>query len=361
MQETPKGKQKKIAIVMGCHRSGTSLIAAALKHFGAYLGKNLRSASEENEKGFFENVHIVDFNDRLLEFLNGRWDNPFFDGQQALSIIDEETLGPWQDEAEALFRDTFGDEDFCAIKDPRMCQLLPFWQRVLKKCDYHDEMIYYVHIARHPVEVAHSQRKRKQTNPVFYAMGDTTLETVALWFSLSIQALRDINSDNNCFFIYDDFLKYPRDQLGRFLDYLEIEKEQDRITTFVEEYIDKTLRHHEVASRDLQLLETYFPASIQLYKAQQALAGKKAFTRTDTYNFVDLWNKPEVNRDFNEAAYPFVSRVTHERHRSFLSTEILAKAEERLRRENDQMKERLTELDRQASHLSSKYLSLIHI
>lgn len=339
---------------MGCHRSGTSLIAAALQHFGAYLGANLRNGSEENEKGFFENVDIVHFNDRLLEFLNGRWDNPLFDGQQSLAKISEEQLNPWIDEAEALFHDTFGEEIFCAIKDPRMCQLLPFWQSVLKKCGYQDEMVYYVHISRHPIEVAYSQLRRKQSNPIFYALGDTVLETVALWFSLNIQALRNVNTNNNIFFIYEDLLKYSRGQLARFLEFLKIDEAMDSIKAFSKDFIDNKLRHHKVEATDIEMMKTCFPAALQLFQEQQVLASKKYFTPADTNSLVKLCNKREVRRDFAQAVYPFVSRVTHERHRSFLETEILSQTEERLHLENNQIKERLGKLDRKTSDFCSQ-------
>ena len=342
MQTKFTKKQKKIAIVMGCHRTGTSLIAATLKHFGAYLGVNLHGASEENEKGFFENIEIINFNDHLLEFLNGCWDNPLFDGRQSLATISEKKLEPWFGEAEKIFRETFGNEDFCAIKDPRMCQLLPFWQQVLQRCGYRDEMIYYVHISRHPIEVAYSQRKRKQANPVFYAMGDSILETVALWFSLNIQALRYINSDNNIFFIYDNLLKYPHEQLERFLNFFKIQTEKNRIAAFSNEFIDNSLRHHGIDVESITMLETCFPAAIQLFKGQQVLASKNTFARTDAHSLIEIWNQPETQKHFTEAIYPFLSRIIHERHKSFLQTEIMGKTEELLHHENSKLKNDLS-------------------
>ena len=50
---------KKAIIVLGAHRSATSLFTAGLESLGAYLGIKTNYKSEENPKGFFENEEIT--------------------------------------------------------------------------------------------------------------------------------------------------------------------------------------------------------------------------------------------------------------------------------------------------------------
>ena len=69
---------KKLIIVLGAHRSGTSLCAAAISCLGADACLGEYYANEENQKGFYEHPDIVEFNDRLLAHLGGSWDNPLF-------------------------------------------------------------------------------------------------------------------------------------------------------------------------------------------------------------------------------------------------------------------------------------------
>ena len=55
MQNKSDFMNKKLVIVLGPHRSGTSLLTAAVESLGAYLGIEDQNVSDENPKGFFEN------------------------------------------------------------------------------------------------------------------------------------------------------------------------------------------------------------------------------------------------------------------------------------------------------------------
>jgi O-antigen biosynthesis protein len=70
--------QRKLIVVLGPHRSGTSLCTAALESLGAQLCLPEYYTNEENPRGFFEHPDIVHFNDRLLTYLGGAWDNALF-------------------------------------------------------------------------------------------------------------------------------------------------------------------------------------------------------------------------------------------------------------------------------------------
>ena len=56
--------KKEIIIVLGMHRSGTSLIAGVLHEMGVNMGSNLMKADEYNPKGYFEDIEIYKFNSR---------------------------------------------------------------------------------------------------------------------------------------------------------------------------------------------------------------------------------------------------------------------------------------------------------
>ena len=49
------------------HRSGTSLVAKCFEVFGYGLGETLMAASDDNPKGFFEDLDVVELNDALLQ------------------------------------------------------------------------------------------------------------------------------------------------------------------------------------------------------------------------------------------------------------------------------------------------------
>ena len=61
---------KSIFIVTGMHRSGTSMIARSLKVLGLDYGTNLLSAEKNNnDLGFYEDIDVLIFNEKLLGHL----------------------------------------------------------------------------------------------------------------------------------------------------------------------------------------------------------------------------------------------------------------------------------------------------
>jgi hypothetical protein len=70
MPETP------IFVVLGIHRAGTSALTRGLNILGVRLGERLLPAvPDNNETGFWEDIDIFDFNERLLQALGCRWDS----------------------------------------------------------------------------------------------------------------------------------------------------------------------------------------------------------------------------------------------------------------------------------------------
>ena len=68
------------------HRSGTSLVAKSFEVFGYGLGETLMAPSDDNPKGFFEDLDVVELNDGLLQKNGSTWDAPVFVGQQPLDL-----------------------------------------------------------------------------------------------------------------------------------------------------------------------------------------------------------------------------------------------------------------------------------
>ena len=65
---------KRVAVVLGMHRSGTSAVARALKAVGVSLGDTLIPPSiGVNDRGFWEDAEINALNIELLEALGHDW------------------------------------------------------------------------------------------------------------------------------------------------------------------------------------------------------------------------------------------------------------------------------------------------
>jgi len=68
---------KQAILIIGPHRSGTSAVAGAIQRLTrANYGSLLMQAQHDNVKGFFENEHIVQLNNDLLDFLHRSWKDP---------------------------------------------------------------------------------------------------------------------------------------------------------------------------------------------------------------------------------------------------------------------------------------------
>ena len=63
-------------VVLGMHRSGTSLTAGGLEKIGIDMGDNQLGANQWNPLGHFENVDFVGLNDRILNTAGGNWLDP---------------------------------------------------------------------------------------------------------------------------------------------------------------------------------------------------------------------------------------------------------------------------------------------
>lgn len=142
-------KLPKIILVLGMHRSGTSLITHLIAKMGINLGDDLMEANEYNPDGYWESNALVELHERMLKFTGNEWYAP-------INPIDN-----------SLLREKFGDDaqkliasmdeqakDWC-WKDPRMSIFLDFWKHFFKSRE-----ILYITVVRHPHAVAASLLKR---------------------------------------------------------------------------------------------------------------------------------------------------------------------------------------------------------
>jgi len=142
-------------IVLGMHRSGTSAMAGVLKHLGVEFGSPLLLPREGvNDKGFWEHQHIVDLHQRILQSLDLNW-------YDIKDLPRKWTKRPgmrsFQDELKSILKKNFISSPIWAVKDPRLCRLLPLWFSVLQELQVEPKFILTF---RSPFEVALSLSRR---------------------------------------------------------------------------------------------------------------------------------------------------------------------------------------------------------
>ena len=141
------GPQRAI-LVLGMHRSGTSAVTGALRLCGVELGSELMQPGPDNPKGFWEHAGVVAIHDRLLAALGRSWNDP---RPLPPHWLQTEAAAAAAAALEALLREEFSGSVLWAVKDPRMCRLLPLWWPVLERMGVQAAALF---VLRHPREVA---------------------------------------------------------------------------------------------------------------------------------------------------------------------------------------------------------------
>lgn len=136
------GHAQRSVVILGMHRSGTSVLAGSLQEVGLVLGDVVTQAPH-NKKGNRENRAIMFMQEDLLRCNGGSWDNPpeaVHWEQLHLAVRD-------------LFIAGFEEARIWGFKDPRTLITLDGWLDVLPNAAL-------VGIFRHPTRVALSLQQR---------------------------------------------------------------------------------------------------------------------------------------------------------------------------------------------------------
>ncbi len=138
-------------LVLGMHRSGTSMVTRLINMMGAYFGTEEAStgANEENPKGFWERKDIRRLNDDLLFSVGADWYRILkFNCER----VPEEARSRFLEQSRRVVLGLDGHRPWVA-KEPRFCLTLPLWRDIL-------EWPLGVVVLRNPVEIALSLRAR---------------------------------------------------------------------------------------------------------------------------------------------------------------------------------------------------------
>ena len=219
-------------LVLGMHRSGTSALTRVLNLLGVELGDDLMPPGPDNPSGFWEHQGIVAVHEQLLAALDRRWDDPRLmpDGW-----LESE---PARNAAEAItviVQRDFAGVPLWAVKDPRLCRLMPLWRNVLAGLDIEPRVLL---LSRHPREVAGSLQRRDGLPVVIGEL---------LWARYLLDAVRGSAGCRRGIVAYDDVLadwrgaiQHIDDALGLALGALATAPDSDAVDAFLR----PQLRHH---------------------------------------------------------------------------------------------------------------------
>jgi len=232
-------------VVLGMHRSGTSALARALRVLGVELGTRLMPGDGgNNDRGFFEDLDVKRLNEELLAALGLQWDSLL-----PIDVLapEEPSLTRYRRRAAGLLRaKTAGLERF-GLKDPRLCQLLPFWNSVFERIAARPA---FVIAYRNPLSVARSLALRD---------GFVAAKSHFLWVQHMFSCLAHTSHGRRIVVDFDKLVDTPAIALNRIAQGLGLDfnPQSPEFARYNTEFLERELRHArhsiEEAGRDAGL------------------------------------------------------------------------------------------------------------
>lgn len=194
---------RRLVLVVGVGRSGTSLLAGILGQLGLHIPQPEVKADETNPRGFGEPRWVVDFHRRLM-------------AERRVTVFDarpaawEATRAAAADAAvQAELRGWLGEQFAQAaavvVKDPRSGWFLPLWTRAAADVG---ASVSFVTMLRHPAEILASARRS-------YGAWQSDASRAAAWLNVMLETERSTRGASRAFARYEDLLADWAAQVAR--------------------------------------------------------------------------------------------------------------------------------------------------
>jgi glycosyltransferase involved in cell wall biosynthesis len=256
--------KKRLIVVVGMHRSGTSAITRGLQVMGVGLGDKIMPGLEDNVKGFWEDLDFNALNIEMLSVLDSNWHH--------LAPIEPDDVNTLRKKgyflrAVELLRTKVGNSPLFGFKDPRVAKLLPFWKEVFVHCQIDTS---YLLATRHPLSVVKSLKKRD---------GFEAAKSYAMWLGHVITSLSCTVGENRIVVDYDRLMQSPDHEINRIATCFNLTIDAIELQTYKTEFLEQGLRHTVYELNDLLLDEVCPPLVNEIYTALMSVAADE--TRLD--------------------------------------------------------------------------------
>ena len=227
---------KRLVLVLGMHRSGTSTLTKGLQALGVDLGSDFNPATPDNPTGFWEDKNFHALNEEMLQHLHRSWDD--------LQLVESETvlsgLEGFCTRARTLLDDFLRDKSLAGLKDPRFSLLLPFWNKVFAEAGVR---VLFIIGFRNPLSVAESLSRRDDFPKV---------KSLWLWTLHQVFIVAGTTNFPHLVVDYDQMLENPQSQFDRLARFLSLPPNSRSLEIFCSEFLQPDLRHARHSTTDLQ-------------------------------------------------------------------------------------------------------------
>lgn len=252
--------EKDCVIVLGMHRSGTSMMTGVLHTLGLDLGNIFLQKGRSNRKGHFEHLDLYFVNESILTKLGSSWKDtePLPSGWH-----EDPQLLPYIEIIKNILVMDFGGSLLFALKEPRMCLLLPLY---LKAFDSLGLTPKFIVMQRSHEEVAESLFKRS---------GLPLEKGMALCRKYQSSIEESIAGRDQVTIQFKELIQQPIQQLETIQQELDLGFEtlsakKDQVLSF----IDPSLQHHDESATTAATRKNRVRRMVQTVIPPQSFAHK---------------------------------------------------------------------------------------
>ncbi len=236
---------KRVIVVLGMQRSGTSTIARAIHALGVPLGNNLLPANIFNPRGYWEDQRIWRLNQQFLDLIGASHQTG---GVNCPSILEHPKCESLITKATVYLHKQFGECALWGVKDPHIGRLLPLWKIIFQRLGVEPS---YVIAVRNPLSIAESLQR--------CGLADKESGFV-LWLENMFSVVCETRQSTRVFVDYDELFGHAPEALRRIAKTLALPggpRQSQNIADFAENFLSENLRSSRYT---LEQLRAAFPA-----------------------------------------------------------------------------------------------------
>lgn len=193
--------RRRLVLVVGVGRSGTSLLAGVLGQLGFRIPQPEVEPDDTNPKGFGEPRWVVDFHTRHLRDVTVNDSRPAAWAATATAATDEAVVRELRD----WLAGELGEGEAVVVKDPRTVWFLALWKRCATELGVPTT---YVTMLRHPAEIIASSFKS-------YGDWQSGASRACAWMNMTLETERLTRGEPRAFVRYEALLADWRREVAR--------------------------------------------------------------------------------------------------------------------------------------------------
>ncbi len=222
--------QRSVTVVVGMHRSGTSLCANVLQRLGIDMASD-PGASPSNARGHWERPQINDLNDRVFLRFGRGWDSATHHLGLPAGWLSDPAVCRVKADIVSFLQPRIAACTAIGFKDPRTARLMPLWRAAFDALGVTPRFVFCI---RDPAQVSRSlgARDLMEREQAEYR-----------WALYNIEAIDGIGADPVCIVAYESWFTEPVATLERLAGFVG----RNASLNILPEILDPELRHDGVS------------------------------------------------------------------------------------------------------------------